>query len=99
MDVIVLPAALERITLQHFPRHVRAASRGVHFLSCDHVAGTHRAAFVASAFADADTALRRTHEVPCVFGKFEISFRLPRTVVGTEPEMLIRLRSVDKFSG
>ena len=90
---------MQHVALQHFKEHAGTPARRMLLLVGDHVAGAHRAAFIAPAFAHADAAFGGTDEVPLVVGKFEIRFRLPWTVIGAEPEMLFRLCSVDELSG
>src|SRR5438874_7535467 len=85
IDMIVLPSALDRIALEHFPQQVSPSARAVHFFARHHVAWAHRAAFVAAAFADSDTAFGGAGEVSIVVGKLEIRFWLPRVVICSEP--------------
>ena len=97
--MIVLPSALDRIALEHFPQQVRPSARAVHFVARHHVAWAHRAAFVATAFADSDTSLGCAGEVSIVVGKLEIRFWLPGVVICSEPEILVGLVRIDDLAG
>src|ERR1051326_7428198 len=55
-DISTLPAAVERVALEHFKEQAGAAASGMLLLFCGHVAGAHGAAglnFAALAYADA----------------------------------------------
>src|SRR5580765_3411526 len=65
--IFVFPAALQRITAQHFKKQTCTAAGGMLLFPGNHVAGAHGATIVFAALAYADAAQRGFRKVPVVF--------------------------------
>src|SRR4051794_11620499 len=56
LDVLVGPAAANRLALEHLEQHAGTAARAVLFLERDHVAWTHRAVVLLAALPESDAS-------------------------------------------
>ena len=83
--MLVLPAAVERIALQHLEEQMRASTRRVCLFARRPVAWAHRSALMAPAFAHTDTADRREGKAAMILREDEMRGRLSRMVIGAEP--------------
>ena len=97
-DFFAFPAVVNDFALQHFKQHVRAAARRMFFLARDHVTRAHRAAFAATAFADADAAQRAFGKIAVVLAVKKFRFRIPRMIIRSEPQILILMKRVHDFA-
>ena len=85
--------------LRHLPEKVSAAAGGVFFFACDPIAGTHDAAFFATAFANTDAAQGGVRQAAVVGGKLKARLRFPGRVVGAKAEIFVELVGVDELAG
>src|ERR1035438_2783922 len=87
------------LTLRHLPEQVGAAAGGVFFVVRGAVAGAHEAAFFAAALAHSDATQRGLGQAAVVCRELEVSFRLPRSVVGAQAEVFVELVRLDQLAG
>src|SRR5206468_1808030 len=98
LDVRVLPAPSERVTVQHLEEQARASARRVCLLPSGPVARAHRPALVPAAFADADTPNSREREAPMVLWKPEVRHWLRGLIVGAQTQILIDAVRIDDLA-
>src|SRR5579864_5294816 len=81
LNMIVLPAAFQRISLQHLKKKMSAAASGVHLFPRRHVTGTHGPLLVFAALSHADAAGCGPRKISILFRKEEMGFDFARIVV------------------
>ena len=86
---LVAPAVPDHVALRHLPQQVGAAAGGVLFVAGHAKARTHYAAFIVAAFPDSDAAQSGACQAALVFGKLEMSLRLPGIVSGAQAQIFI----------
>src|SRR5215510_9725437 len=89
MNMLVSPAALQRIALKHFKQQAGAASRGVHLLARGHVAGTHGSFFILTTLAHAHATSCRLCKIAMLFRESEVGVNSGRIVVSAEAKVFI----------
>src|ERR1044071_7498953 len=71
---LALPPVCNRFTPNHLAEQTSPAARGMLFLVCDHVAGTHRSTVMTTADTGADTARGRLREAVFVVRILKVCF-------------------------
>ena len=93
--VFVVPAADQRIALEHFEEQPCAPARRVLLFARHTVARAHRAAMLFPALADTDAPRRHEREAVVVVRVLEMRHDLRRPVAGAQPKILIDAIRVD----
>src|SRR6185369_2233934 len=86
--MVILPAASQRVSLQHFKQQMSAAARGVHFFTRHHVTWAHRAVLFFAAFADSDASRHRERKAVFVVWIFEVSLRFRMIVLRSQTQVV-----------
>src|SRR4051812_37827416 len=90
--ILITPAAGNHIAMQHLPKVVSTSASGMALFMRDHETRTHNIIvgilpLFAATLSDPDAAQCGMGEASVVVGESEVSFRLPRMVIGAQPEI------------
>ena len=86
---LVAPAVPDHVALRHLPQQVGAAASGVLFVAGHAKARTHYTAFIVAAFPYTYAAQSGACQAALIFGKLEMSLRLPGIVFSAQAQILI----------
>src|SRR5439155_12381866 len=102
-DVLISPAILDYVSLQHLPQEVGAATGGVLLLECDHVAGAHGVLLTFAAptptLPHADAAQRSALEASLIVGKMKVRPWIQGFVITAQTQIFINPVGVYDLAG
>src|ERR1041385_909619 len=101
--VLVTPAIADDVAVQHFPEMMSASARGMALFMRDHEAGAHGvivrpAGIFAAALAHADATQGCMGKTAFIIGILEVRRRLPRIVIGAQPQVLVDVIRIDDLA-